>query len=76
MLRRGRTALELFPEPSDVHVHSADIAARVVAPDGVQKRLSRIDPVRVAHQKLHQVKFLRREVDELAVIERVARVAV
>ena len=59
-----------------MHVHGADIAAGVVAPDGVEQRLARVDPVRVSHQKLHQVKLLCCQIDKLPVVIRIARVAV
>ena len=40
MLRLGRIFFELFAQPPDMHVHRADLAADVVAPDRVEQRLA------------------------------------
>ena len=69
-------ALQLLAQAADVDVHCPDIAAGIVAPDRAEQRIARIDAVRIAHQKLDHVEFLRRQLDEPAVIVGVARVAV
>ena len=76
MLRLGRIFFELFAQPPDMHVHRADLAADVVAPDRVEQRLARIYAVGIAHQKLHEVEFLRRQIDRHAVAQRDAPLGV
>ena len=75
MLRLGRIFFELFAQPPDMHVHRADFAADIVAPDRVEQRLARIYAVGIAHQKLHEVEFLRRQIDRHAVAQRDAPLA-
>ena len=76
MLRLGRIFFELFAQPPDMHVHRADLAADVVAPDCVEQRLARIYAVGIAHQKLHEVEFLRRQIDRHVLAKRAAAAAV
>ena len=76
MLRLGRIFFELFAQPPDMHVHRADLAADVVAPDRVEQRLARIYAVGIAHQKLHEVEFLRRQIDRHVLAKRAAAAAV
>lgn len=40
-----------------------NIAAVLVAPDGVEQRLPGVDPLRVAQQQLHQVKLFEGQID-------------
>ena len=47
-------------------INRANIAAVFVGPDGIQQRLPGIDPVGIAHQKFHNVKFLGGQIGNLS----------
>ena len=68
MFRNGRIVFQLFTDPPNMHVHRANIAAIIIAPDNVQQLLTGVDSVRIADQQLNQIEFLCGELYRNAVL--------
>ena len=62
VLGLGGIALQLLADAADMHVHRADIALVVVAPDEIEQVFPGIDPVRVADEKVDEIEFLGRQI--------------
>ena len=56
-------ALDLLPQPSDMHIHSAHIPRIFIAPNKIEQILSAIYLIGMMHKQLQKIKLLRCKVD-------------